>query len=368
MRLALALLPLLWCFTTAMAQEGSAANNLTLKVVAKGFKDPVAITSIAADPTKLYVIERRGSVAVVENGKRARRDLLDIRDILSPNENTALSSIAFPSDYAHSQAVYVNYTDKQGDTIIGRFPTKTSETVNEEALMVVLKVVQPAPHLHTSTITFGPDGYLYISLSDVPRNYGVSSLAQNYRSLFGKILRIDLADPARYTIPSDNPFLKTPDAVAEVWALGFQQPRYLSFDKATNRLFVIDSGPRIQEVNLVERGRNYGWNVMEGNQCLSTKCNAAAYTPPLYSYIATGQARAVGGFVYNGSLFPNLKGSYIFADSETTALLRLSQRGNTWTRTVLASTTSPVVAVGPGADGEVYIATSDGSLSTLIPQ
>ena len=354
------------CITTPLAQEIASPKSFKLKPVVSGFNEPVQITSSTSEPSKIFIVEREGFVKVIEDGKLAKRDLLDIEEILAPRENPALSSIAFPNDYATSKMLYVSYTDKQGDTIIGRFPTKRSETVDEESLMVVLKVVQPAPHTHRSYIAFGPDGNLYIALGDVPRKGGVSSLAQSVRSLFGKVLRIDLADPNRYAIPSDNPFAKRSEAAPEVWAVGFQQPRHMSFDTLTKKLFLVDSGRETQEIDLVERGKNYGWPALEGNQCVSAKCNVSSYTPPLFSYRGAPHSHPVGGFVYNGSNHPSLKGSYLFADSSTKTLSALTQSGSEWKRRDIAISASPVVAIGAAGDGEVYVATADGTVSILI--
>jgi glucose/arabinose dehydrogenase len=353
-------------FRPAIAQNSSASLAFRLTPVARGFTDPVGIASTPAEPSKLFVVEREGFVKVIEDGKLAKRALLDIEEILSPRENAALSSIAFPNDYSTNKTLYVSYTDKQGDTIIGRFPTKSSETANEDALMVVLKIVQPAPHTHRSSITFGEDKDLYITLGDAGRASGISSLAQNPRSLFGKVLRINLSDPSRYTIPSDNPFTKRSDAAPEVWAIGFQQPRNISFDPLTKRLLLIDSGREVREVDLVERGRNYGWNALEGAQCASAKCDTSAYVAPIFTYKASPQSAAIGGFVYHGSKHPSLKGVYLFADSATKALSALTHSGAEWKKLQIATTTSPVVAIGPGGDGEIYVATADGTVSTVI--
>jgi len=360
------LIIVLSCITTALAQDGASPTTFRLKPVVDGFDDPVGIASTSSEPSKVFVVERAGFVKVIEDGKLAKRDLLDIEAILSPRENPALSSIAFPNDYNTNKTLYISYTDKQGDTIISRFPTKRSETVDEESLMVVLKVVQPFPHTHYSSIAFGPDGNLYISLGDSPRKSGISSLAQSTRSLFGKVLRIDLTDPNRYAIPSDNPFAKKADAAPEVWALGFQQPHHMSFDAPSKRLFLIDSGREIQEINVVERGKNYGWSTLEGGECASAKCDVSTYTPPIFSYKSAAQGHGVGGFVYNGSNHPTLKGSYLFADSSMKTIYALSQSGSEWKKRDVATSTFQVTAIGPGGDGEIYVATADGTVSTLV--
>ena len=230
-------------------------------------------------------------------------------------------------------------------------------------MTVVLKVVQPAPHQHRSYIAFGPDGYLYIGLGDIPPKQGRASLAQNPKSLFGKILRIDISDPQRYTIPSDNPFAQGTAGAPEVWALGFQQPRYLSFDFSTKRLFVVDSSPKTQEIDLVERGKNYGWDILAGGDCLGTKCDSSALTRPIYSH----EGPSVGGFLYSNDLHQQLKGSYIFADTGSRTISKLTNIGGEWKSSVLTHVQAPVVALGQSVGGDVYVATEDGSIAILAP-
>lgn len=360
MRILAFFLCLLAWITTGTAQD---SPHLSLKPIAKGFDDVVALVTPPDEPSKILVVEREGLVRVLENGKPAKRDLLDIEDILSPNENPGLSSIAFPGDYSTSKAFYVSYTDKQGDTIIGRFPVKRSETSDEEDLMVILKIVQPSPHAHRSYITFGPDGYLYIALGDGPPKRGSPSLAQDPQSLFGKVLRIDISDPKRYQIPSDNPFAQGKGGAPEVWAIGLQQPKHLSFDFQTKRLFLLDSGREIQEIDLVERGKNYGWNITEGGECLASKCDSHTLSRPLFAYSGS----AVGGCIYTGETHPDLKGSYIFADTPSKTVYTLTSSGGTWTRSSVAQAQSPIVALGQGPRGEILVATQDGSIATLAP-
>lgn len=358
---------LLFCLvavaTTGTAQESRSNDQLSFKTIAKGFDDPVALATLPADPSKLLVVEREGAIRVLDNGKLAKRDLLDIEDILSPEENPALSSVAFPSDYPKSKTFYVSYTDKQGDTIIGRFPSKESEAANEDDLVVVLKIVQPTPHSHRSYIAFGPDGYLYLALGDSPRKRGSTSLAQNPQSLFGKVLRIDVSDPQRYSIPSDNPFAQNKRGAPEVWALGFQQPKHLSFDPQTKRLFLIDTGKDVQEIDLVERGKNYGWSSVEGSQCVAPSCDTSSLTPPLYSYHGV----AVGGFAYSGDLHKELKGSYIFADTSSKTLFKLTGSGTEWKNSPVTSSPTAIVALGQGQQGEIYAAMQDGTIASLVP-
>ena len=363
MRIVALLLCLVAWTTTGTAQESASSSKLSFKTFAKGFEEPVGLLTVPEEPGKLFVVEREGTVRILENGKTTHRDLLDIEDILAPEENPGLSSIAFPVDYATSKVFYVSYTDKQGDTIIGRFPTKRSEAANEEDLVVVLKIVQPFPHFHRSYLAFGPDGYLYLALGDSPHKKGAPSLAQNPQSLFGKVLRIDVSDPQRYSIPTDNPFAQGKGGAPEVWASGFQQPKHLSFDVKTKHLFLVDSGKDVQEIDLVERGKNYGWSIVEGSECSSPKCATSSLTRPIYSY----HGSAVGGFIYSGDLHKDLKGSYIFADTTSKILYKLTNSGTEWKSSPLGSSKSPLVALGQGPAGAIYAAMQDGTIATVEP-
>lgn len=352
----------------SVAQPVTTVPTATIKALMGRLQEPVQITALPNQPSQLVVVERRGHVRIINNGKIAKKDLLDIEAILSPGENPGLSGIAFPPNFTSSREVYVSYTDKQGDTIVGRFPTSESKTADEDELSVVLKVVQPNPHLHVSALAFGPEGYLYLALGDSPNRKGSPSLAQRLDSLFGKVLRLDISDPTRYKIPSDNPYAKNTDLSApEIWASGVRNPIHISFDPVSKRAIVIDSGQDQQEINLLDRGGNYGWNLMEGSRCLAASCEVREFTPPLFEYRSAPSSHLVGGFTYNGKLFPALQGSFIFGDTGSNTLNYLARRNGTWQRGDLAIATGEIVAVGQGGDGEMYVATSNGALGKVLP-
>jgi glucose/arabinose dehydrogenase len=180
-------------------------------------------------------------------------------------------------------------------------------------------------------------------------------------------LRIGLTDPTRFSIPSDNPFAKGDSGAGEVWAFGVQNPLSLSFDPTTKRVMLLDSGREVQELDLIERGNNYGWNLVEGGKCVNAPCDLSHITPPVHSYPASAGGSAVGGFFSSGTSIPELKGAYIFADSHTKTLFKLVHSGNSWTTHPIARASFPIMAVGQGAQGEIYVATSDGSVSVVTP-
>lgn len=368
MKIPLLLLSALSFVTMAVAEEGTGpVSPIRLAQVCDGVRDAVAITSSEEDPSTLYVGEREGAVRICTQGKLRNNDALDIEDILSPTENHGLLSIALPPDVASTKALYVSYTDKQGDTIIGRFPLRASETANDEDLAVVIKFVQPSPHNHHSTITFGPDGRLYIGLSDVPTQSGLVSLAQNRKSLFGKILRIDISDPSAYKVPSDNPFAKGDKAAPEVWSSGIQNPIQLSLDKTNQRIFFADAGRAVQEVNIAERGKSFGWRVVEGSHCVKPACSMKDHVSPIHEFSAPSGHRIVGGVVYSGRALPHLQGSYIFGETGLDQILRVHYNEGTWKREVIGTTGSPITAIGQGGDGEVYVTTKSGKVLSLSP-
>jgi glucose/arabinose dehydrogenase len=130
-------------------------------------------------------------------------------------------------------------------------------------------------------------------------------------------------------------------------------------------MIAIDSGREIQEINLIERAKNYGWNVAEGSACVAATCDMTGFTIPVHSYKAVARGAAIGGSFYSGSSFPSLQGAYLFADSHSKTIFKMTQQGPTWTTTKLGQASFPIAALGQGAKGDIYVATSDGTLSVL---
>jgi glucose/arabinose dehydrogenase len=333
--------------------------------VAQGLSEVVDLVSTPETPSRLLIAERGGRIRVFENGTLKKRDLLSLEEILVPKENLALTSIAVPPNYAQRKAVFVSYTDRQGDIVIGRFEPNESKTLDADDLKVVMKVVQPIPHNERSRIAFGPEGYLYIALGDTPNKSGAEQHAQDLRSPFGKVLRIDVSNPDRYTVPRDTPPRKESERLPEIWAVGFQNPLHLAFDPITKAPFLIDSGGTTQEIQRIERDKNYGWDSVEGSRCLKTSCDMKSFTSPLLEYSAPSGHPAIGGAVYRGSRFPSLRGSYLFVDSEKNVLYELHETTAQWTRSEVVPAPVSVTVLGEGADNEVFVATGSGALLTL---
>ena len=205
-----------------------------------------------------------------------------------------------------------------------------ASTADKDSELVILEIPQPAGNHNGGQLAFGPDGYLYVGLGDGGRGGDPFGNGQDLGTLLGSILRIDVseASPTRpYQVPGDNPFVGITGALGEIWAYGLRNPWRFSFDSQygdsgygdseSARLWVGDVGQNNrEEVDLVQKGLNYGWNVMEGTACFSpqTGCDQTGLELPVAEYGREGGCSIIGGYVYRGRLIPSLYGAYVFGD------------------------------------------------------
>src|SRR5262249_19656306 len=212
---------------------------------------------------------------------------------------------------------------------------------------------------------FGNDGMVYISTGDgtSPTLPDALDTGQDISDLLSSILRIDVDHEDKdkpYTVPPDNPFLKTPKARPEIWAYGFRNPWRMSFDRATGDLWVGDVGWQLWEmIYRVEKGGNYGWAITEGQQQPVLPEVTPGPTPILSPVVAHPHSEAAsmtGGYVYHGRRFPELQGAYIYGDYQTGRVwgLRYDGKSVTWHQE-LAQTPLALVSFGEGLDGELYL-------------
>jgi glucose/arabinose dehydrogenase len=349
---------------TANADEGTAPETVRAELVVDDLDHPVQITSAPGEPERLYVVERGGEVRILQNKKILSEDLLDLTSVVHKKHPHGLLRVAFAPDFARSGRFYAMYVDPQGDINVGRFTRDNESAQDEDSMTVVIKLAQAFPNTHGASMGFGKDGYLYIAWGDGGGPKENLEATQRLDSLFGKVLRIDVSNEGRYAVPADNPFSGQPKALPEIWGLGFRDPRQLAFDRLRGDLLLVDEGERLTEVNAVERGKNYGWSVMEGSDCASNPCSLTNATSPLFTSTLT---RAfIGGVMYRGSRLPELRDSYIFADGASGEVFAsTASTGTRVTRRILQLTKSQISAIGEDADGEIYIGTPSGELLTL---
>ncbi len=271
--------------------------------------------------------DERHALLLTKDGLIRRADLgddaaepttfMDIRDriIRNPGMEEGLLGLAFSPDYVRSGKFYVYYS--AGDprrAVISRF-VASGDHADPATEHVLLEIPEPYANHNGGALAFGPiDGELYIGVGDGGSAGDPQGNGQNLGTLLGKILRIDVSGED-YTIPISNPF-KAPDR-PEIWAYGLRNPWRISFDAETGRLWVADVGQNLwEEVDVVDRGGNYGWSVMEGNHCFkpASGCDDTGLIRPLAEYSHDLGCSITGGFVYHGASMPELRGWYLYGD------------------------------------------------------
>ena len=224
-------------------------------------------------------------------------------------------------------------------------------------------------------MAFGPDGYLYIATGDGGSGGDPQNNSQNRSNLLGKILRIDVDSPQggkNYGIPTDNPFAGNSDGHAEeIYAWGLRNPWRFSFDPETGRLWTGDVGQnRFEEVDIIEKGKNYGWRIMEGFACYNppSGCDQTGLTLPVVEYGRDQGASITGGYVYHGGNVPELAGKYIYADFVTGKIWGLTYNSPTdLNNELLLNSGKNIASFGVDSNQELYICSFDGSIYRFTP-
>ncbi len=293
------------------------------------FDRPVGIYHAGDESNRLFVLEQAGVIYVFENSKTVNSAtvFLDIRDrVNDEGYEEGLLGLAFHPDYENNHYFYVDYTAANPRrTVIARYQANPDNPnkADKNSEFVILEVEQPYRNHNGGQISFGPDGYLYIALGDGGSGGDPKGNGQNLQTLLGSILRIDVDNPSNgrnYGIPSDNPFAGNTEGYREeIYAYGLRNPWRFSFDPETDQLWAADVGQENwEEIDIIKKGKNYGWNIMEGKHCYkpSTGCNTAGLELPIWEYGHDVGHSITGGFVYRGTKIPQLIGLYIYGDFE----------------------------------------------------
>lgn len=373
----------------AAATPGSAAANATgplpglrLERVFPNITVNEMTGLYQASDRSWWVTDQTGKVYRFEDRADARPELaLDISDRVSDAGNEeGLLGFAFAPDFTTSRVFYVNYTAANPRrTVISRFVANaaggTAAAAGSE--QVILEVAQPFSNHNGGQIAFGADGYLYIAFGDGGSGRDPEGNGQNLDTLLGKILRIDVSRAAaglNYAIPADNPFVGRTGARGEIWAYGLRNPWRFSFDQATQQLWAGDVGQNArEEVDIITRGGNYGWVIMEGSQCLSgTSCDRTGLILPVIDYATGGGRCAVtGGFVYRGSTIPSMLGTYVYGDYCSGEIWGLRYDGVRVTeQALLADLGGALSSFAVDLQGEIYALSygASGGIFKLIRQ
>lgn len=318
-----AILSIAVCLAMTMIMLATPAGAMRTQKVDGFFAKPVFLTAPPGD-TRLFVLEQRGRVRIVENGQQLAIPFLDISSrVQFDGTFQGLLGMAFHPDYATNGEFYVNYTFTGGDTRVSRFHVSGNPNrANAQSEEVLLTIEQPNPLHNGGYMAFGPDdGYLYIAMGDGGPESDPDDRGQDPSSLLGKILRIDVSGDFPYTVPPDNPFVGEAGYRPEIWALGLREPWGMTFDRETHDLWIADVGDsRFEEINFQPAGdpggHNYGWKRMEGMHCFDPPegCDDGTLTFPIREYSHATGCSVNGGYVYRGEAIAGLAGTYFYSD------------------------------------------------------
>lgn len=397
-------------FTSYTTQN--ALGNLT-------FTNPIFTASPPGDTNRLFVVERRGRIQVVNNLKTTpvKSEFLNLANVtgvtgLTQSGENGLLSLAFHPDYVTNGEFFVFYSFTQDNKLYQRVARLRMQSGNPNAadhsfIEPLITQLDEASNHNGGTVAFGPDGYLYISVGDEGAANDVFDNARRIdRDFFGAILRIDvdkkpgsLAPSAHtqastafpsavhagtYTVPADNPFIgftgwhgaeiQISTLRTEIWATGLRNPFRFSFDAATGRLFCADVGQdKYEEINIITGGGDYGWSWREGKHAFTSGPDPvtppASFTPvsPIFEYdhtLTNGEpafgSSVTGGVVYRGRAMPELTGKYVFTDYGSGWIMALEEAAGKWTGRFL---TEDLGVAGVGTDprdGELLLCMLDG--------
>lgn len=338
------------------------------------FTRPVDLQNAGDGTNRLFVVEQAGLIWVFENNPDVteKKLFLDIQDRVNDAGNEeGLLGLAFHPNYVDSGYFYVDYTASEPRrSVIARY--EVSATNPDSAVhgseLVVLEVPQPNTNHNGGQLAFGPDGFLYNSKGDGGSGQGPNG--QDRQNLLGTLIRIDVDTTtagANYGIPADNPYVGNVDGYRdEVYAYGFRNPWRFSFDVPTGRLWLGDVGESsYEEIDVVEKGGNYGWYIMEGAHCFvpPVGCDQTGLELPLHEYGRSDGGSVTGGYVYRGAGRPDLVGKYIYADFSSGRIWSLEYDGvNPPVNTLLIDTAFNISSFGVDEDGELYLCAFHGNI------
>ncbi|MBS4036145.1 MAG: PQQ-dependent sugar dehydrogenase [Ignavibacterium sp.] len=333
------------------------------------FEQPVDIQSPNDGTNRLFVLSQPGIIYVFNNdhSTKEKEVFLDIRGKVLFGGEQGLLGLAFHPNYRDNGYFYLDYTTSNARrTVISRFRVSANDPskADPQSEEILLEVEQPYANHNGGQISFGPDGYLYISLGDGGSGGDPLNAGQDLTMLLGSLLRIDVdntADGRNYAIPNDNPFRDNNEGFKEeIYAYGLRNVWRFSFDEQ-NRLWAADVGQnQWEEINLIEKGKNYGWRIMEGNHCFNppANCDTTGLVFPIWEYghDDTGGYSITGGFVYNGRSAPGLKGKYIYADYVVGKIWTLEYKNGIVTNSLLTKTNYLISTFGADENDELYFA------------
>ena len=333
------------------------------------FDRPVALVFPNDGADRGFVVEQAGRIVLLDSDGDVAT-FLDIRDRVSDRGmEEGLLGLAFDPDFVSNGFFYVYYSASgPRRSVISRFSVSTEDSAaDSNSEKVILEVEQPYSNHNGGQILFGTDGFLYVGLGDGGSAGDPKGHGQNTGTLLGTILRLDVSvmeSTGSYAVPTDNPFIGVEGARSEIWAYGLRNPWRFTFDSETGDLWAADVGQNaLEEVDLIRAGLNYGWNIMEGDECYSRFCDTHGLELPIAVYGRDDGCSITGGYVYRGTRLPSLYGAYVFGDYCSGKIWALRYDGSRVTESIqLADTKLRISSFAEDAEGELYILDLDGEI------
>jgi len=356
------------------------------------FSSPILLLQAPGDSTRWFVVEQGGVVKTFANADTAAAStvFVNIDPRVYSGGELGLLGMAFHPAWPATKEVFLSYTaaavagGKPLRSVISRFTTLAGGTaaLDPDSEQIVLEVEQPYENHNGGMIAFGPDGLLYLGLGDGGSGGDPGNRAQNLQTLLGKFVRLDVVGTgAGYAIPADNPYPANPKCglgasvtapCPELYALGFRNPWRFSFDRETGQLWAGDVGQNAwEEIDVVEKGKNYGWRFREGAHCYNpgSGCptpgsvqSGAVMVDPVSEYGHDLGTAVTGGYVYRGTSVTALRGRYVFADYGSGRIFAHDPGAPGQQRADLLDTGINVSAFGEGHDGELFAVNLGGTL------
>jgi glucose/arabinose dehydrogenase len=341
------------CAADASTARGEA--SFRPRIVVRNLSEPVHVTAPRSEPGRLYVVEQRGVIRVIDRGKLRATPFLNISSQVRNSGEQGLLSVAFHPQYKQNRRFYVQYTDTRGNTRLVEYRSNGTRAIPSSARQLFFSR-DPYGNHNGGQLVFGRNGRLYFTMGDGGAGGDPENRSQNMRSLFGKLLSLNVETKG-----------------VRIEALGLRNAWRFSFDRANGDLYIGDVGQgEIEEIDYTPRAttglQNYGWDVYEGNSKFEDKAPGPGRLHfPIAQYTHANGCSVTGGFVYRGSAAA-LRGRYIYGDYCSGIVWSFVEAGGKATKARRESFKIPnLTSFGEDAAGELFATSHSGAVYRLTP-
>ncbi len=327
-----------------------------------------ALAQVPGAPDEFLVLHQKGIIWKVKKAASGDEDSIfsDLTGgVFYERGPNGLLGIAFHPKFRENRRYYLQHQVWEDGTVATLVVEKEFSadfrSDSGKPARRIIKINSVAEDHSGGWLEFGPDGFLYFAMGDTGPHHDPNGHAQNLRLLLGKMLRIDVDHQdagLAYAIPADNPFVGQADARPEIWAYGLRNPWRFSFDSATGDLWMADVGQdRAEEISIIRRGENHGWNVYEGFEPFSNQYRVAGrtFTPPIFVYRRRYGNSVTGGYVYRAEKRSSFYGAYVCGDFTSKRIFALTQeKGSLKAVRQIATLPQQLVSFGIDEAGTIY--------------